>query len=291
MEAGDKANAAMNFIRNAMKAKSPKARAEHVSQAQQAIRSISPSKHSELVNALQAMRAGIDPRRYTVGHRANSVNPMTGKPEFGCFYGDPGECFVPGIGGPPPWIEQIPALPPWLYPGITGYGQGDIIAPGRLELGGPIGDVGGTGGGGGGGDASIIDFLRDPLCVGVLAESSPCCKRNGPQVKPNFGVAPSQPVLDGMTPNELETTANVYESFANFVDVASTFGGAAAALKAARVIGALGKYGEVAIEIEDCFIENPELQGPAEHLRNIASAYRRERSNRGGTTCSETELG
>ncbi|MDX2142991.1 MAG: lysozyme [Rhodospirillaceae bacterium] len=123
VEAGDKANAAMNFIRNAMKANSPKARAEHVTQAQQALRSISPSKHPELVNALQAKllalqgrrgdtevvhvtpgevvvprnmqtpavmrtlaaeaaRAGIDPRRYTVGHPANSVNPWTGAGEF-----------------------------------------------------------------------------------------------------------------------------------------------------------------------------------------------------------------
>ncbi|MDX2143014.1 MAG: hypothetical protein SFV19_06645 [Rhodospirillaceae bacterium] len=32
--------------------------------------------------AAAAARAGIDPRRYTVGHRANSVNPRTGKPEF-----------------------------------------------------------------------------------------------------------------------------------------------------------------------------------------------------------------
>jgi hypothetical protein len=32
--------------------------------------------------AAEAMRAGIDPRRYTVGHRANSLNPRTGRPEF-----------------------------------------------------------------------------------------------------------------------------------------------------------------------------------------------------------------
>ncbi|MDX2143016.1 MAG: hypothetical protein SFV19_06655 [Rhodospirillaceae bacterium] len=32
--------------------------------------------------AAAAARAGIDPRRYTVGHRANSVNPRTGTGEF-----------------------------------------------------------------------------------------------------------------------------------------------------------------------------------------------------------------
>ncbi|MDX2143018.1 MAG: hypothetical protein SFV19_06665 [Rhodospirillaceae bacterium] len=50
--------------------------------------------------AAEAMRAGIDPRRYTVGHRANSVNPRTGKPEFaptGCDPREPGECFNPHI--------------------------------------------------------------------------------------------------------------------------------------------------------------------------------------------------
>jgi hypothetical protein len=32
--------------------------------------------------AAAATRAGIDPRRYTVGHRANLVNPRTGAGEY-----------------------------------------------------------------------------------------------------------------------------------------------------------------------------------------------------------------
>ncbi|MDX2143007.1 MAG: hypothetical protein SFV19_06610 [Rhodospirillaceae bacterium] len=163
VEAGDSATAVLNPIRNAMKAKSPKAMAQHVTQAQQALRSISPRQHPQLVSALQAKllalqgrggdteiahvtpgevvvprnlqtpavmrtlaaeaeRAGIDPRRYTIGHRANSVNPRTGAEEFGeieeVVVTDRRE-FHPGWGGP-----EIGYQPddPWR----TGPGEGGI---------------------------------------------------------------------------------------------------------------------------------------------------------------------
>ncbi|MDX2143008.1 MAG: hypothetical protein SFV19_06615 [Rhodospirillaceae bacterium] len=62
VEAGDNATVALNPIRNAMKAKSPKARAEHVTQAQQALRSISPRQDPELVSALQAKLLALQGR-------------------------------------------------------------------------------------------------------------------------------------------------------------------------------------------------------------------------------------
>jgi hypothetical protein len=67
--------------------------------------------------AAAAARAGIDPRRYTVGHRANSVNPRTGVGEFTCNWWEPGECFNPHIKN---YLGRLPVPQgPEIFP-VTG---------------------------------------------------------------------------------------------------------------------------------------------------------------------------
>jgi hypothetical protein len=85
--------------------------------------------------AAEAARQGIDPARYTVGQRANRVNPKTGAREFnGCNPGDPGECFVPmhqidvtGYVGnwPPIGVTYGGALPSGFGDGAGGGGVDD----------------------------------------------------------------------------------------------------------------------------------------------------------------------
>jgi hypothetical protein len=64
--------------------------------------------------AAEAMRAGIDPRRYTVGSRANSVNPRTGAGEF-----------LPTTEGPPYTFTPI-NFSGWK-PGLSATGIGTGI--------------------------------------------------------------------------------------------------------------------------------------------------------------------
>jgi hypothetical protein len=86
--------------------------------------------------AAEAARQGIDPARYTVGHKTNLENPRTGAKEFnGCNPGDPGECFVPMH-----QIDVIGYVGNWPPAGVS-------LGNGLPEN---FGD--GAGGGGGGGD-------------------------------------------------------------------------------------------------------------------------------------------
>jgi hypothetical protein len=318
-EAGENARAALNAMRNAAKAKSPKDRAGFIRDAQNELRAISPARHGKLVNSMQAkllalqgrggdreiahltpgevviprslqtpglMRAiaaeaerqGIDPARYTVGQRANRVNPQTGAREFsGCNPGDPGECNIPDFfthSWPMDQVDVIGYVGNWPP---TGVSFGNVPPPN-------FGD--GAGGGGGAETSDILDFLRDPLCNRPNGEDSgmACCQRKGPPVEPNFGLRPSQAVLDGMNPNELERTAWGYDYLSDVASVASTFGDALGALRAARTIFGSAK---IIIDLEDRFQQNPEALNPSEYLSGIATAYRNELERRGGAKCTE----
>ncbi|MDX2142993.1 MAG: hypothetical protein SFV19_06540 [Rhodospirillaceae bacterium] len=57
--------------------------------------------------AAEAARAGIDPRRYTIDHRANSVNPRTGAGEFGFRIRYPLAPATPRSYPSPSWMDTI----------------------------------------------------------------------------------------------------------------------------------------------------------------------------------------